>query len=426
MIRLRPLTLGALIVALLLLVLYTAAFIAFPRAMGKDFLLDFDVFYLVSEMNAEGSLYRAYVPELFLERQASPLWPNSPKMYWSYPPPFNFVIAPLSLVAAPLSYALFMIATGAFAVLVLRRLSGEGFHTVAILFCPMALLIIKSGQNSFLTGGLVGLACLLAMQSSRWAGLPLGLMAIKPHLALGVGIWSLLTRRWGLAALSLGTVTAISGLATLAFGPGIWPASLGGIADTAEVLEGGGFAYYRMTSIYASARSLGIGHDMAMALHLAAAILALASLAWVVARGPAAGLVLGYAVVVSTLLSPYNYDYDLAMLAAAAGLLLPALARHAGAVEKGVLIGTVLLASYYGMIVTEFYDTILGEEAYLAHPPVSLVGPVMIIAACLLLRILQRARDAGEESLPEALDRVDRPGRGPRSGPARGEPSLQA
>ncbi|MCF7778982.1 DUF2029 domain-containing protein, partial [Sulfitobacter sp. M220] len=102
------------------------------------------------------------------------------------------------------------------------------FHTILVLFLPLTMLIIRSGQNSFLTGGLIGLTCLLALRQSRWSGVPLGLMAIKPHLALGVGIWSLLDRRWGMAVQSFAVISIFAALATLVFGTGIWAAAFGG------------------------------------------------------------------------------------------------------------------------------------------------------------------------------------------------------
>ncbi|NUH65528.1 DUF2029 domain-containing protein [Sulfitobacter sp. S0837] len=102
---------------------------------------------------------------------------------------------------------------------------------------PLILLIIRSGQNSFLTGGLIGLTCMLVLRNSRWSGVPLGLMAIKPHLALGVGFWALLDRRWVMAAQSFAVIGLFGGLATLMFGTEVWAAAFGGIAETAQALS---------------------------------------------------------------------------------------------------------------------------------------------------------------------------------------------
>ncbi|SEM90579.1 Protein of unknown function [Loktanella fryxellensis] len=389
MIQLKPRTRALLACIPLILIAYVAVEFAHPVLLDKRHLLDFDIFYLVSTMIAEGNLHAAYALETFLPRQAAQPGFTGHPMFWSYPPFFNLVVAPLALLPAALSYALFMTATLGLYVWVIRRLAGPAFQTVIVLFLPLILLILRSGQNSFLTGSLIGLTCILALRHSRWAGVPLGLMAIKPHLALGVGLWSLLDRRWGLALQSFAVIGVFGAVATLVFGPGVWSASLGGIAETTDAFRDGSFPLFRMTSLYAFATSFGAGRDAALALHVTGIAAAVAGLAVLSRAGLPPGVLMGAGVVVSALISPYNYDYDLAMLGVAACLLAGTVQRHASCTERLALAAVVLILGSYGTALTAVADLVLKMDVM---RPVSLLGPVIFVGATIIFRVVWRSR----------------------------------
>lgn len=399
MTQLKSSTLIMLAAIALALIGYVSLTLIAPVFLGKKHLIDFDIFYLVSTLIGEGNLRAAYAPAEFLPRQAQVPGYDGGEMFWSYPPHFNLVVAPLAGLPLPLSYALFMVATLAFYVLVLRALAGPGFHAIIVLFFPLMLLIIRSGQNSFITGGLIGFTCLLILRRSGWAAVPLGLMAIKPHLALGVGIWSLINRQWGLAARSLAVVAMMSLLATLAFGTDVWPTSLSAIAGTAEVLREGRFPLFRMTSIYASALSFGMEHQLAIYLHFTSVAMALAALAALCRAKPPLQVTLGAGVLVSALISPYNYDYDLAMLAAAACLLIGTVMRYASQIEKYTIAAVTLCIGTYGIAVTAYMDVIRSDQA---ARPVSVLGPVILIGSIVLFRVIWRCRETTRSEEPQS------------------------
>lgn len=395
MIHLKPLTLAGVAAIFGVLIGYVAAELAFPLAMEKDRLLDFDIFHLVSTMIAEDSLQAAYAEESFLPRQAEVPGFTGWTMFWSYPPFFNLVVAPLSLLPIAPSYALFMAVTLGFYAWVIRALAGPAFHTILVLFLPLILLIIRSGQNSFLTGGLIALTCLLVLRKSRWSGVSLGMMAIKPHLALGVGFWSLLDRRWTMAVQSFAVIGLFAGLATLVFGPGVWAAAFGGIAETANALRDGRFPLFRMTSLYAFALSFGFEHAVAMALHVIGVIAAVGALVLLsFAKLPPRAL-MGAGVVVSALISPYNYDYDLAMLAAAACLLWDTVTRHAGKAEQYTIAAVIFLVGTYGASLAAVVPLVTGDAT---TRPVSILGPVLFVGAIALFRVLWRSRAAAQNA----------------------------
>ncbi len=395
MIQLKLSTLVLVAAVTAVLIGYVTLEYAYPVTLEKEHLLDFDIFHLVSTMIAEGNLPAAYALETFLPRQAKMPGFTGWEMFWSYPPFFNLVIAPLSLLPIPTSYMLFMVVTLIFYVWVVRALAGPAFHTILVLFLPLTLLIIRSGQNSFLTGGLIGLTCVLALRQSRWSGVPLGLMAIKPHLALGVGIWSLLDRRWGMAAQSFAVIGVFALLATLVFGTGIWATSLAGISETADVLREGRFAMYRMTSLYAFGLAFGFGHVAALALHMAGVAAALGSLVLLSRTKLPPGVFMGAGVFVSALISPYNYDYDLAMLAAAACLLFDTVTRHASKAEQYTIAAMILIIGTYGFSLTAVTDLIISDDT---APPISVLGPVLFAGGIVLFRVVLRSRHSAMAS----------------------------
>jgi hypothetical protein len=395
MIQLKPSTLALLAAVTAVLIGYVALEFAFPVMLKKENLLDFDIFHLVSTMIAEGNLRAAYAVDTFLPRQAELPGFSGWEMFWSYPPFFNLVVAPLSLLPAATSYMLFMVVTLGFYVWVVRALAGPAFHTILVLFLPLTLLIIRSGQNSFLTGGLIGLACVLALRQSRWSGVPLGLMAIKPHLALGVGIWALLDRRWGMAAQSFAVIGIFAALATLLFGTGVWAAALGGISETADALQEGRFPLFRMTTLYAFGLSLGFGHALALSLHVTGVAAAVGALDLLSRVKLPPRVLMGAGVFVSALISPYNYDYDLAMLAAAACLLFDMVMRHASKAEQYTIAAVILIIGTYGLSLTAIVDLIINDD--LAQP-VSISGPVLFAGGIVLFRVVWRSRDAAQAS----------------------------
>jgi|TARA_R100001440_G_scaffold11088_8_gene19906 hypothetical protein len=395
MIDLKPLTVALVGAIFATLIGYVAFEFAFPTVFDKAHVLDFDIFHLVSLMIAEGNLPAAYAEESFLPRQAEVPGFQGRTMFWSYPPFFNVVIAPLSLLPIAPSYIVFMTVSLAFYAWVIRALAGPAFHTILVLFLPLVLLIIRSGQNSFLTGGLIGLTCLLVLRNSRWSGVPLGLMAIKPHLALGVGFWALLDRRWGMAVQSFAVIGLFGGLATLVFGPEVWAAALGGVAETAEALRNGRFPLFRMTSLYAFALSFGADPAIAMGVHVASVLVALGAFVRLSCAKLPPRALMGGGVVVSTLISPYNYDYDLAMLAAAACLLSDTVLQHARKSERYALGAVILLIGSYGAALSAVVPIITGD---VTTRPISIMGPALFAGAAVLFRVLWRSRDIAQES----------------------------
>lgn len=383
MIRLRPITLRVLFMAFAVLAGFGALELALPEPLGKAVLLDFEVFHLVSVMIGEGNLRGAYDPAQFLARQSELVGFDGSQLFFSYPPPFAMLVTPLAALPDWAAYLLFMGGSLALYLWALRQLAGQGYHTVLILMLPLMLLILRAGQNGFLTGGLMCLAAFAAIENREGSGirggLALGLMAIKPHLAIGFGLWSLLERRWAMVAVSMLTVTGLATLATLAFGFPVWSWFLGSAAASSEALRAGVFPLHRMTSIYAFALSVGLPALTATVLHLGVILSGFAALIWLRRIGASLRVLVGAGLFVSALISPYSYDYDLAMLGGGAALFLEVVLRQASRAERWGLFSGVWALSLYGFL----------SENLPGTPP-SIGGPILVTIGLLLLRLLRR------------------------------------
>ncbi len=372
--RLAPRTLWLLAALGLALMTYVAAELAWPAAFGKTHLTDFDIFHLAGRLAIEGALDQAYDPDRFQAAQGRlPAGGGGAPMYWSYPPPFDVVVALLGLLPISLAFLGFVGGTLALYLWTLRRLAGDHFHLVLVLALPLLALIIRCGQNGLLTGSLAGLTCLMLIEGRRGAGVPLGLMIIKPHLALGLGLTLLLRQAWwGAAAVSILVAGAACLASTAALGPEVWGMFLAGMGSTRDILADGGFPNFRMTSAYALLQALGAPHGVAVAIHLA------------IAAAFAAMLV------------------ALPMVGVAAALLAGHVAARAGRGEAVLLCASALAIGCHGLITSFLIDRAPALLPSLHGTPVPFMAPVMLLVGVTLARVLWRDGE-GRLAMPGAV-----------------------
>jgi len=301
---------------------------------------DYEDFYIVGRLFREGDIVSAYDNDYLLAAQQR-FTGTTTFMPWAYPPPLTAMVPLLPEMGLAWSYLVFMAVT---LVLYLWSLVGYGYKLVgaAILAVfPALVLVVRLGQNGMLTGALIAFFLLALSRDRKAAGLPLGLMAIKPHLGVALGLLALLQRRWSVLAIAVAVVAAACMVATLVLGVRVWPAFFAGVAAAGGYLREGLFPLYRMSSVYAAVRSFGATPDTAMAVHVIGALIALGLvfLAW--RKGLRRNRLLALTCFATLFVSPYNYDYDLVCLAAAVALILPEFLARA---RSGEIIGFYALA----------------------------------------------------------------------------------
>lgn len=351
----------------------------------------FDIFHLVGQLVWLERLNEAYTFSSLLNIQ-SELWGELSFMPWTYPPPFNLVLAPFGLLPLAPAYLLFVGLGLLVFLLTAWRLDHEHMVTALLLALPALAMTVICGQNGLITGALIGLACIGLLDGKRWAGVPLGLMIIKPHLAITLGVYCLISRRWGVLGVAALTAALACALATVVLGPAVWTAFVGAVAESGGFLSAGLYPLYRMVSVYSTLFTLGLPAPLAMAGQIGAALLALGLTGRAAQRLPVRQA-LGIAGTSALLISPYGYDYDLTILAVGLLLLLPDLMAKASASERSWVYAGVFFASAYSMAVsfkvappfstqTALYDS--------SNPPLALSSLGVLGATLLLWHIFAR------------------------------------
>ncbi|WP_242137103.1 glycosyltransferase family 87 protein [Sphingomonas sp. TREG-RG-20F-R18-01] len=339
--------------------------------MGKPLGTDFLAFWTASKLALAGRSGAAYdLAQLYaIQRAAMPVEPGPSFLY---PPPFLLLCLPLGLVPYFVALIGWLLVTGAAYWLALRRWLGlsprvaSGGALTAFAF-PAVLMNTGHGQNGFLTCALLGSGLWLIDRRPWLAGALLGLLVIKPQIALAIPVLVLASGRWRVAVAGAATAIAACGASWFVFGPSVWTGFLAGSATGRAILEQGLVEPGKMVSLFSAVRVLGGGIGLAYGLQGLAAggavglLVIIARVRGTNARGQGA-----VCVAAMTLMSPFLLDYDLIVTAIPlawlwteglrrgflpwekavllAGYILPLVARDL-ALHLGVPVGPVVMAA---------------------------------------------------------------------------------
>lgn len=390
----------------LLLLATTARFAGLVS--GRLVPTDFDIFYIAGRMVWRGEIGDVYYFARLGPLMAS-LFEGQHFLPWTYPPPFDLVVGALALLPLPAAYLVFTATTFWAYLAALRRLAPNDLVTTLIVFFPVLAITIRCGQNGFLTGALVAVACLSLRRGSAWAGVPLGLMVIKPHLAIAFGVLLLVQGRWAVMAVAAATAAAAAGLATVLLGPAVWVAFLDGVREARIFLEAGLYPLFRMVSPYAALRSFDLPAGLAGLAQVVSAVGALGAVV-VAARRFTPTQALGVTALVTLLVSPYAYDYDMTIVAVGFALLLPDLVRLASPARRGTIYALFFVSSGFGLVQSSRLS-----GAYLMEPdkllesfPISLAAVGLVAAVAMVVRVVAGDR-VGTTARRTAAEEAARP-----------------
>lgn len=308
-------------------------------------------------------------------------------MPWLYPSTFLMVVVPLALLPFWPSYVLFVVATGLVYVKVIGWLLGVGSVWrrgvwMPIVASPAVFVSVLMGQNSMLTAALAGAGVYLLDKRPVLAGIAIGLLAIKPQLAILFPLVLLTTRAWKTFASAALTGTALTIISLAVCGWETIPAFLHN-ARWAQVhlVENGGVAWQVMPTMLAAARSLGLSVTQAYALHMVVGGLSVGALLYVWLRTTDAGLRVAMLALATILTSPYLRAYELTWLGLAIASYVGYGVHHGlSRGERSVLAAAWLLALF------EFINPVL-------HLPQ--IGPIVLLAVVFmtLRRVMRLPRE---------------------------------
>lgn len=275
---------------------------------------------------------------------------------WSYPPVFNFFVAPLALFPFIPAMILWGVLPMAVVALVAYRAMPHPVVPVVAFFSPPLVHSFLAGQNGALTAAILGGGLLLLPARPVIAGLIFALAAYKPHLALLIPVCLIAGGHYRALAAMAGGGAFLVVASLIAFGTGAWISFFAQVDQHMGYVVAGNLPLARIPTIYVTASRL-LGNAAAASLIQGAvslAVVILAAWTWRRTRAPAErALVLVSATLLAT---PYAFDYDLAVLAVPFAWAIREYAVH----RAPALDPVALMAVWFAPILVFFIDAGIG------------------------------------------------------------------
>ncbi len=229
------------------------------------------------------------------------------------PPPFLFAAAPFGALPFPVAWIAWVVATYALwawaSITAFPRL-----WPIALVF-PGALIAAGHAQTGLLTGALLVGAAALIDRRPIAAGLLIGALIIKPHLAILLPFWLAAGGRWRAFVAAGASVAGLIGLSWLVFGTQTLLAYTTSWQASAAIMQGDDAEFYlRMATPYSQLRlfidpAIALGINVAIALGL----IGLTMMSWR-RFGQDAQASAAFTLAATALASPYLFNYDLPFL----------------------------------------------------------------------------------------------------------------
>ena len=328
-----------------------------PRISG-----DFVSFWSAGQLALEGHAADAYqrAPHFALQ-MAVHRTPDWPYLAFFYPPFFLLLCAGFALLGYLPALCLWLVTTCACYVAAMRALLPKGVREgepvwVLLLGYPAVMVNAGFGQNGFLSTALLGGAAVWMDRRPVLAGMCLGCLAYKPQLGIIVPLALAAAGRWRCFAVAGATVLAMTAAATLAFGAGIWPPFIAGMAEARlnwmEPINANYLQFF--ITVYGAVRLHGGPLALAYAAQAAVSVAAAFMLVRALRRRPPgarSGRAEGAAIAACVpFCSPFMLEYDLVILAVPmAWLLSEGLRDGFRRGELAALLGTYLAPVLFKM-----------------------------------------------------------------------------
>ncbi|RQZ10119.1 DUF2029 domain-containing protein [Burkholderia sp. Bp9031] len=306
----------------------THAFTSNPTARPG---VDFPVFWTASHLVLHGHAAAVYDPASFFHAEVELLgaYMKHQPLPWLYPPTMLLLIAPVSLVPLLPAYILFFAGSLLCYAYAVQHLSGLRAHlatpraTVLVVLAYSAVFTsVVYGQNSILTAGIAALALHLLGRRPIVAGILIGLLAIKPQMAMVFPFVLIATRAWRTFAAAALTATLLAAAGIALTGTD----ALDGLAHALSIVRTLHFMHppywFRSPTTFAALRLVGASIPVALAAQAAIGLLSIAVAVGVWRRTPDMRL-RGAALMIATLLTtPYLWHYELTWLGVAVFCLI--------------------------------------------------------------------------------------------------------
>jgi alpha-1,2-mannosyltransferase len=351
---------------------------------------DFSIFWSASYGLIHGSAMQVYDHASFdkLQRILFTNVSHDSVMPWLYPPTFLVLISPLALLPQLVMYFVFVGASIALLSAGTLRLSGladsfrgSRFAWFVVAAAPCMFVPAIFGQNSLLTAGIAALTLHWLRRHPVRAGLCLGLLAIKPQMAVLFPLVLIAARAWRTLAAAAFSAALFGTLSVLVCGVQsvrLFFVNTGIARET--LLEHCRGYWLASPTAFAVLRESGAPIAVAFAAQACVGLIAAAT-AWHVWRSTRDTRLRTASLVTATLLTnPYVWHYELAWLGIAIACL------SALGIDKGWLRGEQsVIALAWLLPVYELFN----RTAELPQ-----IGPIVLLLV--LLIVVRRVRSADE------------------------------
>jgi len=239
---------------------------------------------------------------------------------WNSPPTFLLIASALAFLPYPAAALTFIAISGALYLYAARKLLPDARAMIFALTLPAALYHLGSVQTGLLVAGVSGLALAWLDRRPLTAGALVGLLAVKPHLAIFWPIMLVLSGRWRALAAASASTLAFVALAGAVFGFESYVRFFDNLGATQNLVTSQLIATPAYASLYANLLQLGAPQSVAIWLHAASAVIAIgmALRVFLTKDRVASGAALS---AVTLIALPYSFFYDFTLLAVGAALM---------------------------------------------------------------------------------------------------------
>jgi alpha-1,2-mannosyltransferase len=319
--------------------------------------------------------FTAYLNAVFAEWLSRPLSLHP----WLYPPHYLLLLAPFGLLPFAAACVLFLAASFALLAAAIWWTLGAGHrrwvHLGALVLAPATAFNIGSGQNAFLTGGLI-IGGFGLLPTRPWlAGALFAVLTCKPQLCLLVPVALISAREWRALASAALTAGALVTASAAIVGIEPWRAWIEWFASPPAAVYREWIAAGRLhgQSVYTVLALLGAPHAAATVGQALATILSAACVWWSFSRPMPRDLRLAVLLAATVLAAPHVTNYDAVLLVVAAALVF----THG--LEQGFSRGSAVLPFLVWAI--QLFDPPMVFRIGLITPLLT-----MLLIACAMLR----------------------------------------
>lgn len=298
--------------------------------LGRPFGYDYITFWSAGRLTLAGTPALAFDADVMLRIQREAVPGTEIPYLWHYPPTFQLVSSILALPPYAVSYTAAMALSIAAYVWAVRPLMPGREPALWLLALPGTVMCVFHGQNSLLSTALIAGAILLLDRRPIAAGVLIGLLAYKPQLAALFPLVLALTGRWVTFLAAAATAVAFAAVATLVLGLELWRVFLDNTSTVRHIMETRWLPWEKMPSAFSFLAMAGAPHGLAYAGQIAVALAAVAATLAAVMRCGATRPAFAVMVTATVLISPYMFDYEMALLAIPIAILARELIERGG------------------------------------------------------------------------------------------------